>query len=67
MKKLINIPDCWYSKLKHVIESKEFLELGKFIAEERKTKTIYPYPNEVFRVFNEIPIQDIRCVILGQD
>jgi uracil-DNA glycosylase len=67
MKKLIQIPDCWYTELKHVIESKEFLELGKFIAEERKTKTIYPYPNEVFRVFNEVPLKDVRVFLSGQD
>jgi uracil DNA glycosylase len=50
--KLINIKDGWYNKLKHVIESEQFSELGKFIAEERKTKEIYPLKNEVFRIFN---------------
>ena len=67
MSKLINIPDCWYSKLKHVIESEEFLNLGKFIAEERKTKKVYPYNDEVFRVFKELPLRDVKVVIISQD
>ena len=43
MKKLINIEDGWYHKLKHVIESDKFLEFGRFLKEERTNKEIYPY------------------------
>jgi uracil-DNA glycosylase len=65
--KLINIEDVWYSKLKHVIESDKFKELGTFVAQERNTKEIYPYKNEVFRIFNDVPYNKVKCVILSQD
>jgi uracil-DNA glycosylase len=65
--KLINIKDGWYNKLKHVIESEQFSELGKFIAEERKTKEIYPLKNEVFRIFNDLDFNDVKIVLLSQD
>jgi uracil-DNA glycosylase len=41
--------------------------LGKFIAEERKTKEIYPLKNEVFRIFNDLDFNDVKIVLIGQD
>ena len=67
MKKLINIEDGWYHKLKHVIESDKFLEFGRFLKEERTNKEIYPYKEEVFRIFNDVPFNDVKVVIIGQD
>lgn len=67
MNKLINIPDDWYSKLKHVIESPQFLELAKFINSERATKTIYPKKEEIFRAFNLTPYNSLRVIVLGMD
>lgn len=67
MTKLINIPDDWYSRLKPVIESKEFYDLAMWVAEERKTKTIYPLKEEIFRAFQLTPYSKVRCVILGMD
>ena len=65
--KLINIHDSWYNKLKHVIESDSFKELGMFVAEERKTKKIYPLQQEVFRIFNDLSFNDVKVVLIGQD
>lgn len=67
MKKLIDIPDDWYHKLKPVIESEEFIKIGKFIGAERKSKVIYPPGPEVFRAFNLTPYKDLKIVILGMD
>jgi len=67
LNKLIDIHDEWYYRLKHVIETDQFKELGKFIGEERKTKNIFPLPNEVFRIFKELPALDVKIVIIGQD
>ena len=67
MKKLINIEDGWYHKLKHVIESDKFLDFGRFLKEERTNKEIYPYKEEVFRIFNDVPFNDVKVVIIGQD
>ena len=33
---------------------------------DNSTKTVYPYPENIFRVFDINP-QDIKVVILGQD
>lgn len=67
MQKLINIPDDWYYKLRPIIESDKFKALGSYIGNERKTKTIYPSPNEVFNAFNLTSFKDIKVVILGMD
>jgi len=67
MKKLIDIPDDWYAKLKTVIESDNFINTGKFIGNERRTKIVYPPSSEVFRAFNLTPFSKIKVVILGMD
>jgi len=67
LNKRINIPDDWYHKLKHFIESDKFTELGKQVAHLRKTTTVYPPKEEVFKAFQLTPFQEVRVVILGQD
>lgn len=67
MQKLINISDTWYKRLQPTIESQEFLKLGQFIAEERKSVTVYPKKEEVFIAFNETPFEEVRVVLLGMD
>ena len=44
----------------------ELNNMIKEIDEQRLTKTIYPPKEQVFRVFN-LPLKDIKVVILGQD
>jgi len=67
MNKLIDIPDDWYQHLKETIESPYFKSLGAFVARERKTKSIFPYKDEVFKAFNLTPFHKVRVVILGMD
>lgn len=67
LKKLIDIDDNWYLRLKNTIESDEFLSLGKFIAQERATKQVYPYQSEVFRIFKDLSFNDVKIVLIGQD
>jgi uracil-DNA glycosylase len=67
MNKLINIPDDWYVRLQPTIESSEFMELAKFIAEERKTKQIFPLREEIFRAFQLTPYMKTRVTILSMD
>lgn len=67
MKKLIQIPDSWYEHLKHVIESDYFRELGGFIHEQRSKVRIFPETQDVFRVFKDLEIKDIRVLIIGLD
>ena len=43
-----------------------FKTLKSFVIQERASKRIYPIPEEVFNAF-KCPVQNVRCVILGQD
>lgn len=67
MNKLIDIEDNWYKRLKHVIETDKFKELGKFIHTERQTKEVFPLKHEVFRIFKELPFNDVKVVLISQD
>ena len=67
MNKLINIPDDWYVRLKPTIESPEFYQLAMWIAEERKTKKIFPLREVVFRAFQSTSYMKTRVTILGMD
>lgn len=66
-KRFIDISDDWYQRLKHIIETDKFKELGREIASERKTKSIFPLSNEVFRIFKDLPFNDVKVVLIGQD
>lgn len=67
LNKRIDIPDDWYHKLKHFIESDKFTALGKQIAQLRKTTTVYPAKEEVFKAFQLTPFRQVKVVILGMD
>lgn len=67
MNKLINIPDEWYLKLRHVIENPKFLDLAKVIAELRTTHPIVPSREEIFKSFQATNYPDIRVVILSTE
>jgi uracil-DNA glycosylase len=67
LNKRIDIPDDWYHKLKHFIESDKFTSLGRQIAEVRKTTTVYPPKEEVFKAFQLTPFRQVQVVILGMD
>lgn len=67
MNKLIDIPDDWYVRLQPTIESQQFYQLAMWIAEERKTKKIFPLREEVFRAFQMTPYMKTRVTILGMD
>lgn len=66
-KKIINIPDDWYNKLKHYIEAPEFKEVATKIKLRRKEVNVFPPSKEIFRAFQLTPYRDVRVVILGMD
>jgi uracil-DNA glycosylase len=59
----------WYAELKGVLESDYFIRLGRLIANERSSYTIYPekYSDLLFKAFRTTPISKVKVVILGQD
>lgn len=42
-------------------------ELAAFVAEERRSKIVYPPKNEVFNSFAFVPFDKVQVVIVGQD
>lgn len=65
--KRINIPDDWYLKLKHYIESEEFTKIANYVSERRKHIDVFPHSNEIFRAFKLTSYKDLRVVIIGMD
>lgn len=67
MKKLINIPDNWYRNLQPIVESDYFKNLGGFIQQRRQATQVFPESSNVFKAFNETPLDEVRVVVLGMD
>lgn len=59
----------WYEALKGILESEYWKKLGRFIAEERNTKVVYPEKgaDSLFKAFRTTPLSKVKVVILGQD
>jgi len=63
----INIDKKWKEFLKEEFESKNFKKLWKFLEKEYSEKKIFPAPKNIFRAFNEVPLEKLKVVIIGQD
>lgn len=61
------IEDTWKELLKDQFNAAYFLELKKFLLEEKAKQRIYPPGKEIFNAFNLTPPGKVRVVILGQD
>lgn len=61
------IEDTWKELLNDQFSSSYFLELKKFLIEEKAKHRIYPPGNEIFNAFNLTPPGKVRVVILGHD
>ncbi len=61
------IGNSWDDKLKIVWESPGFKKFLTIIANEYKTKTIFPPKNYVFEALKRTPYENVKVVIMGQD
>lgn len=61
------IEDGWRLMLTEEFQSSYFLELKKYLIEEKKQYTIYPPSREIFSAFDLTPFEAVKVVILGQD
>ena len=61
------LPDSWKTELAEEFDKPYFKELENFVAQERKSKTIYPAPEDVFSAFELTPFEQVNVLILGQD
>ncbi len=64
---MIYITKNWYDLLQAEFGKEYFKNLQDFLAEEYKTKIIYPEDKKIFNALNQTKYEDVRVVILGQD
>ena len=57
----------WAQYLNEEFEKDYYKNLRKFLAEEYRTKTIYPDMYDIFNALHYTPYKDVKIVILGQD
>lgn len=64
----IQIEESWKAVLKEEFEKSYFWDIRSFLKKEIDAwKTIYPHPKNIFHIFNTIPFEKVRVVILWQD
>lgn len=57
----------WAQYLNEEFEKEYYIKLRKFLAEEYRTKTIYPDMYDIFNALHYTAYSDVKIVILGQD
>ncbi|MCK5775758.1 MAG: uracil-DNA glycosylase, partial [Bacteroidales bacterium] len=63
----ISINQEWYQALEKEFQSTYFKSLEQFLVRERKTQMIYPAEKNIFKAFDNTPINKVKVVIIGQD
>ena len=61
------LPEDWKQELRTALNSPSFLELERFVAEERKKATVFPSEEDLFSAFRLTPYADVKVLLLGQD
>jgi uracil-DNA glycosylase len=62
-----NIGASWFKALQGEFDKPYFKKLSTFVQEQRKQKTVYPPPEQVYTWTHHHAIKDTRVVIIGQD
>ena len=57
----------WQDFIKSEMQKDYFHNLDELLKEDEKKHTIYPPKDSVFRAFDLCSIENVRCLILGQD
>jgi uracil-DNA glycosylase len=61
------IEESWKNILHEEFQKEYFIELKKFLINEKKHYEIYPPGNRIFAAYNYTPFDKLKVVILGQD
>jgi len=61
------IPAGWQAVLAEAVAQPSFGRLQAFLAEERRTATVFPPAPEVYTALELTPYDAVEVVILGQD
>lgn len=64
---MVNLGNDWQEILKDEWEKPYYKELRAFLANEYKTKTVYPAADDIFNALKLTSFADTRVVIIGQD
>lgn len=64
---MVNIGNDWDKVLEGEFEKEYYLRLRGFLADEYRTKTIYPDMYSIFNALKYTAYEDVKVVILGQD
>ena len=61
------IEQSWKEVLQDEFTKDYFIELKKFLIEEKQKYTIYPKGSDMFNAFSYTPFDEVKVVIIGQD
>lgn len=64
---MVNIGNDWDELLKEDFESDSYKALRVFLAQEYRTRRIYPDMHDIFNALKCTAYSDVKVVILGQD
>ncbi len=64
---MVNIGNEWDELLKGEFEKEYYLKLRKFLANEYRTRRIYPDMYDIFNSLKYTSYSDVKAVIIGQD
>ena len=57
----------WRGSLEKHFAAASFASLARFVASERRSKTVYPPARHTFSALNLTPLRSVRVVIVGKD
>jgi len=61
------ITNDWLNEIGGEFEKPYYLELRKFLANEYRTKRIFPAADDIFNAFHFTSLSNVKAVIIGQD
>lgn len=64
---MVSLGNSWDKLLAEEFNKEYYLNLRKTLAEEYKTRTIYPKMDDIFNALKFTAYEDVKVVILGQD
>ena len=64
---MVNIGNSWDNLLKEEFQKEYYQVLRKNLAQEYKTRTIYPAMENIFNALKYTSFEDVKILLLGQD
>ena len=63
----MQVPTSWQHVLADELDKPYFKKLEAFVAEERRTQTVFPPEDDVFNALKYTPYDKVTVLLLGQD